>query len=119
MLLFYNQPRNCPNFLALKFAISARATTLATATCALRALDAIAYIKQTDAILCDAANFRLSPRMLARYGWEAHAPSRWHRNYIKRFYGAYLRLYAPPSCETTAETTASLATPHKAKRSAI
>jgi hypothetical protein len=89
MRLYYDQPRNCPNFLALKFALSARDTTLKTALLALRVLDEIAQIKQSDALLMDATNFRLSPQMLARFGWEAHAPSRWHRNYIKRFYGVY------------------------------
>ena len=27
--------------------------------------------------------------VLQRLGWEPHCPSRWHRNYIKRFYGVY------------------------------
>jgi flagellar motor protein MotB len=27
--------------------------------------------------------------MLARFGWVAHKPQRWRRNFIKRFYGAY------------------------------
>jgi hypothetical protein len=89
MLLYYDQPRRCPNFLALKFARSARDTSLKTALLSLRLLDRIAEIKRSDAIVMDATNFRLSPRMLARFGWEPHAPSRWHRNYIKRFYGAY------------------------------
>lgn len=55
----------------------------------LAALDEIARIKQTDALLADVLNFRISPRMLARYGWASHKPSRWHRHYIKRFYGSY------------------------------
>jgi hypothetical protein len=86
MRLYYDQPRSCPNFLALKFAISSRDTTLKTALLSLQVLDEIARIKRSDAILLDATNFRLSPRMLARFGWESHAPSRWHRNYIKRLY---------------------------------
>ncbi|MCC7087024.1 MAG: hypothetical protein IT427_18650 [Pirellulales bacterium] len=84
MRLYYDQPRSCPSFLALKFALSSRDTTLKTAILALRILDKIAQMKRSDAILLDATNFRLSPRMLARFGWESHAPSRWHRNYIKR-----------------------------------
>ncbi len=86
MRLYYDQPRNYPNFLALKFAISSRDTTLKTALLALKLLDKIAEIKQSDALLMDATNFRLSSRMLARFGWKPHAPSRWHRNYIKRLY---------------------------------
>jgi hypothetical protein len=74
-LLYYNQPRSCPNFLALKYVVTAA--------------------KQTDAILCDAANSRLSDRFLARQGWEKHKPQRWHRNFIKRFYGTYPVIHLP------------------------
>ena len=87
--LYYNQPRGCPNFLALKYVISSRGTSIATALAAATVLDAIAEAKRTDAIVCDAANSRLSDRFLARQGWEAHKPQRWHRNFIKRFYGEY------------------------------
>jgi hypothetical protein len=52
-------------------------------------LDRIAELKRTDAILCDAANTRLSDRLLRRFGWEPHKPERWRRNFIKRFYGVY------------------------------
>lgn len=109
MRLYYNQPMGHSSFLALKFALSARNTSLATATKALEVLDAIARIKGSDALLLDAANFRLSDRMMARYGWEAHAPARWHRNYIKRFYPSYPRLF-----EAAEEPT--LATPAPAIR---
>ncbi|HJT36543.1 MAG TPA: hypothetical protein VJ783_31260 [Pirellulales bacterium] len=85
--LFYNQPRRLPNFLALKFVVSTRRTTLATFRGALAVLDQVARLKKTDAIVCDAANWRISDRLLARWGWQAHKPQRWHRNFIKRFYG--------------------------------
>ena len=84
--LFYNQPRRLPNFLALKFVVSSRRTTLASFRGALAVLDEVARLKQIDAIVCDAANWRISDRLLARWGWQPHKPQRWHRNYIKRFY---------------------------------
>jgi hypothetical protein len=87
--LYYNQPRGFSNFLALKYMLSSRGTTLGTCLTAMSVLDEIARIKSTDAILCDAASLRISPRLLARGGWEPNKPSRWHRNYIKRFYGDY------------------------------
>jgi hypothetical protein len=104
--LYYNQPFLYSNFLALKFAISSRHTTLATVHRALEVLDEIAQIKRSDALLCDAANFRLSSAMLARYGWEQHAASRWHRNYIKRFYGEYPRLWQSAEQEIVLARTA-------------
>jgi hypothetical protein len=90
-LLYFNQPRRSPNFLALRYVVSTGGTGYRTFRAALTALDAIAEIKQSDAIVCDAANLRISDRLLARLGWEAHKPQRWHRNYIRRFYGSYPR----------------------------
>jgi len=88
-LLYYNQPRRFSNFLALKYIVSTYGTAYATCRAALVALDRLAELKRTDALLCDAANTRLSDRLLARFGWEAHKPQRWRRNFIKRFYGVY------------------------------
>ena len=93
-LLYYNQPRRHSNFLALKYIVSDRDCTLATFHLALEALDEVARIKRTDAIVCDAWNHRISDRLFARWGWEPHRPSRWHRHFIKRFYGSY-----PPRAE--------------------
>jgi hypothetical protein len=94
-LLYFNQPRSCPNFLALKYVISTRATSYATFRAAIATLDAVAAAKGIDALVCDVANSRLSDRFLARQGWEKHKPQRWHRNFIKRFYGEYPRIELP------------------------
>jgi hypothetical protein len=88
-LLYYNQPRRMPNFLALKYVVTTLGTSYQTFRAALRALDAIAELKGIDAIVCDATNMRLSERFMARMGWEPHKPQRWHRNFIRRFYGVY------------------------------
>ena len=96
-LVYYNQPRRFSNFLALQYVVSQRDCTLATLRCALQVLDEVACVKRTDAILCDARNPRISGRLLARCGWEPHHPQRWHRHYIKRFYG----LYPAPRTEMT------------------
>ncbi len=88
-LLYYNQPRRHSQFLALRYMVSQRGTTFATFRAAVEVLDWIAELKRSDALLCDAANGRLSERLMSRFGWESHKPSRWHRNYIKRFYGQY------------------------------
>lgn len=82
--LYYNQPWGHESFLALKYFVSTHDCRLSTALAALAALDAIARAKGCQALVCDAANLRIRARHLARYGWVSHAPSRWHRNYIKR-----------------------------------
>jgi hypothetical protein len=87
--LYYNQPRRFRNFLVLKYAESARNTSMASVTRALAVLDEIARLKGSDALLCDAANSRITTRVLGRWGWEPHCPSWFHRHYIKRFYGVY------------------------------
>ena len=91
--LYYNQPRRFPNFLVLKYIESARYTSLETIVHALEALDAIARCKGSDALLCDVFNGRITTKLLGRRGWTPHCPSRFHRHYIKRFYGHYP---APP-----------------------
>lgn len=88
-LLYFNQPWRAPSFLALKYIVSTEGTSYRTFRSALAVLDAIATIKQSDAIVCDAINMRLSERLMARFGWEPLQPRRWHRNYIRRFYGVY------------------------------
>jgi hypothetical protein len=88
-VLYYNQPRRYPNFLTLQYVISTRAGSLASFYRVLDVLDEIARIKRSDALLTDVANWRISARLLTRLGWEPHCPSRWHRHYIKRFYGTH------------------------------
>lgn len=94
--LYYRQPRSLPQFLVLDYVLSTRGTSLATFRGALGALDELARLKGCDAILCDVATLRISDRLLARWGWQAHAPSPRHRHFIKRFYGQY------PQAETLA-----------------
>ncbi len=88
-LLYFNQPRRHANYLALKYVVSQRDCRFATIRRAGELLDEVARVKQSDAILCDVWNGRISDRLLARWGYVSHKPQRWHRNYIKRFYGEY------------------------------
>jgi len=87
--LYYDQPRRFPNFLAVKYLVSGRGTTVGTMLRALEVLDEIARLKRTDALLCAVINGRFSPRLLARWGWQPHCPAGRQRHYIKRFYGEY------------------------------
>lgn len=90
LLLYYNHPRRFPNFLVLMYALSSRQTSVRSVRVGLEVLDEIARLKQSDALLCDAGNWRISERFMRRYGWAPHCPaSWWHRHFIKRFYGVY------------------------------
>lgn len=108
--LFYNQPRRHGRYLALKYVQSTHGATLRTFRLSLLVLDEIARIKGTDAIVTDVANLRISARLLKRWGWAPHLESRWHRHYIKRFYGQY----PPPEpglWDAAAPAVASAASP--------
>lgn len=93
--LYYNQPWRMPKYLALKYIETTGGTSYATFRAALKVLDAIAQLKGIDAIVCDAANLRLTDRVMHRLGWEPHKPQRWHRNFIRRFYGSYPQVTLP------------------------
>jgi hypothetical protein len=82
--LYFNQSRRFPQFLALRYVVTTRDADYATFRAALTALDEIARLRGIDALLCDAANLRLSDRFLQRLGWVPHAPMPGHRNFIKR-----------------------------------
>lgn len=86
---YYNEPASCPGYLALTFAISCRDTRLETFRGAAKALDQIAKIRQTDAIVLEASCARISDRLLSRWGWERHVLDSPLRHWIKRFYGVY------------------------------
>jgi hypothetical protein len=88
-LLYYNQPRRHDSYLALVYVVSDRDCTFASFRRVGQLLDEVARVKQSDAILCDVWNLNISDRLLARWGYEPHKPQRWHRNFIKRFYGEY------------------------------
>ncbi|QDS88172.1 hypothetical protein EC9_23600 [Rosistilla ulvae] len=84
--LYYDQLWRQPNFLVLKYVVSSPGTSFATARCAATTLDAIAEIKKSDAIVCEASNARISERLLDRWGWDRHLMSSSRRHYIKRLY---------------------------------
>ena len=86
---YYNQPRGHRNFLAFKYGVSTRQTSMRTCRTALAVLDEVARIKGADAIVCQVDNDRLTDRTLARMGFESHFPTSKQRHYIRRFYGKY------------------------------
>ena len=94
-LLYFNQPLRHQNFLALKYVLTSRGSSYQTFYQAIATLDRIARIKQSDAIVTEVYNQRLSDRLMRRLGWEPHCPEQRGRHYIKRFYGVF------PSCAGT------------------
>jgi hypothetical protein len=87
--LFYNQPMGHRNFLTLSYVESSLNTQLKTIYRALDVLTQIAYIKQSDAIIAEVTNKRISDRLLIRRGWERYMEQKRQRHWIKRFYGSF------------------------------
>ncbi len=84
-LLYYNEPRSCPGFLTLPFIESGRQATIRTVFSAMDALDDVARMKNCRAIVCEAANPRISDRLLVRRGYERQMLQAKGRHFIKRF----------------------------------
>ncbi len=89
--MYWSQPMGHRNYLALSYAVSELGTSPLTMRAALKALDEIAEIKRSDAILCQATNKRLTDRVMHFWGYERHLEHRRGRHYIRRFYGVYPR----------------------------
>ena len=70
--LYYNQPWRLQQLSGPEVrAVSAATARWPPSRRAALALDEVARVKRSDAILCDAWNLRISERLLARWGWEA------------------------------------------------
>ena len=88
-LLYFNQPRGHRNFLTLKYIVTSMGSSYQTTYRATTILDQVARIKNSDAIVTEAVNRRISNRLMQRLGWTQHCPDRSEPHYIKRFYGQY------------------------------
>lgn len=86
---YYNQPVFHRRFLTLMYIQSSLATTRNTLVTTLNVLDAVARIKQSNALLTEVTNQRVSDRAMIRWGWERHCLTSKNRHFIKRFYGTY------------------------------
>jgi hypothetical protein len=86
---YYNQPFFHSRFLTLMYIQSSLATTRNTLVTTLNVLDTVARIKQSNALLTEVTNQRVSDRAMIRWGWERHCLNSKHRHFIKRFYGTH------------------------------
>ena len=87
--LFYNEPISNPGFLTLAFVESSLNASAKTVFATLSVLDQIAYLKNSNAIVAEVSNNRISDRALKHWGWERHLEHKPQRHWIKRFYGTY------------------------------
>lgn len=90
--LFYYEAWNNPGYLTLSYIHSGAQTSLSTLYLATLALDEIARLRNSQAIVCHVTNDRITDRLLRRWGWQAHCPDWSGRHFIKRFYGVYPEL---------------------------
>jgi hypothetical protein len=88
-LLYFDQPRRQPNYLAVKYLLTYGGTSYASVVAARHAMDEVARIKQSDALACHVSNKRLTGRIMKRCGWEPLNDSPRCTLYVRRFYGEY------------------------------
>lgn len=94
-LLYFDQPWGSPNYLAVKYFLAYGGTSYASVVAARNALDAVARIKGSDALVCHVSNRRLSARIMSRWGWSPLNDSPRCSLFVRRFYGQY-----PPAALT-------------------
>lgn len=87
--LYYHAPWTTSKFLTLDYVRSGPRTSLSTFYAATLVLDEIARLRQSNAIVCNVTNTRISDRLMHRWGWEEHCQNWSGRHFIKRLYGTY------------------------------
>lgn len=87
--IYFHQPRTASSFLTLSYVRSGPETSPSTIYAATLVLDEIARLKSSNAIVTQVTNSRITDRLLARLGWQAHCEQWRGRHFIKRFYGHY------------------------------
>lgn len=88
-LLYFDQSWRQPNYLAVKYLLTYRGTSYASVVAARRAVDEVARVKGSDALVCQVNNKRLNVRIMKRWGWEPLNDSPRCTLYVRRFYGEY------------------------------
>ena len=88
-LLYFDQSLRQPNYLAVKYLLTYGGTSYASVVAARRAVDEVARVKRSDALVCQVSNKRLNVRIMKRWGWEPLNDSPHCTLYVRRFYGEY------------------------------
>lgn len=88
-LLYFDQSWRQPNYLAVKYLLTYGGTSYASVVAARRAVDDVARVKGSDALVCQVSNKRLNGRIMKRWGWEPLNDSPRCTLYVRRFYGEY------------------------------
>ena len=87
--LFYHIPWGSSRYITLSYVRSGPKTSLSTFYAATLVLDEIARLRDSNAIVCNVTNSRISDRLMTRWGWTAHCPNWKGRHFIKRLYGEH------------------------------
>ena len=88
-LLYFDQSWRQPNYLAVKYLLTYGGTSYGSVVAARRAVDEVARLKGSDALVCQVSNKRLNSRIMKRWGWEPLNDSPRCTLFVRRFYGEY------------------------------
>ncbi|MCY2986239.1 MAG: hypothetical protein NTY15_21640 [Planctomycetota bacterium] len=81
---YYAFPRRAPGFMSVLYARSGPGTQYKTISRAVSAMDEIARIRDSQAIVCQMVSERGTERLMKRWGYVRHAFSLGDNHYIKR-----------------------------------
>jgi hypothetical protein len=81
---YYAFPLRSPGYMTILYAHSGPRTSYATLYRGIETMDAIAKLRRTNAIVCQATNAKLEERTMNRWGYVRHALALGDNHYIKR-----------------------------------
>ena len=87
----------------MKYLLTYGGTSYASVVAARHAVDEVARIKRSDALVCQVSNKRLTGRIMQRWGWQPLNDSPRCTLFVRRFYGQY-------PTESDAQTVESMPT---------
>ncbi len=88
-VLDFHRPWGSPGFLTLDYVRSGPGTSFKSFRRAVAALDEVARIQSSLAIVAHVSTSSISDRLLTRWGWEQHCLQWKGRHWIKRFYDGH------------------------------
>jgi hypothetical protein len=82
---YYAFPRTSPGFMSLLYVHAGEKTTYKTFHQGIAAIESLAKLNRSQAIVCQVTNDRLTERMMRRWGYVKHAEHLGRDHYIRRF----------------------------------
>ncbi len=81
---YFAFPRRAPGFMSLLYVHAGEKTYYQTFHRGIAAIESVARLHRSHAIVCQVTNDRLTERLMERWGYERHAPQLGENHFIRR-----------------------------------